>query len=187
MSTIHTAAALLLATAVSAQAQTVAAVAASMAGEYTLASSTTTRAGSHWRYTGARVAIARLDPQYLAFYQACEWAGSPKAVCSDWHVLQQRADGIWLQDTNTASMGMRFDPATRTLTMTMESVDGEVRTDVYLPATEALRDPALVRRLKRAERSFRDTIAEKAFGKYTRWDYTRLRVYPPPAAPAARR
>lgn len=186
MPTIRIAAALALFTALSAQGQTVPEVASAMAGEYTLASSTTTDPKSNWRYARSRVAIVRLDPQYLAFYQACEWVKSPKEACDDWHVLQQRADGIWLQDTNTGSMGMHFDPSTRTLTMTMESVNGEVRTDVFRPDSEPLRDPALMRRLKRAERNFRDTIAEKAFGKYTRWDYTRLRVYPPVAPQKAR-
>lgn len=161
----------------SAQATTVPAAAQTLVTDYTLVSSTAAP-DVKWVYTRAHIKARRLDAQHLVLYFACEWAKWPKDACYDWWVVRQRPDGLYLQDLNTGGMQVRFDPATGTITMTMQGAQQDVRTDIFRPASAPVADAVLERRLKRAESSFAATVAEPAFGKPARWDFTRQRIYP---------
>ncbi|QYF92716.1 hypothetical protein KY495_18560 [Massilia sp. PAMC28688] len=149
-----------------------------MVAHYTLVSSTSAP-DARWVYTKARLKVRRLDAQHLVLYFSCQWASWPGDACFDWWVVRQHASGLYLQDLNTGGMGVRFDPTSRTLTMTMEGAGKDVRTDVFRPGPSPAPDAVLERRMKRAENSFNATVAEPAFGKPARWDFTRQRVYPP--------
>lgn len=159
------------------QAQSAAQAADRLVGHYGLVSSTSAP-DTKWVYTKARIKVRRLDARHLVLYFSCEWTSWPKDACYDWWVVRQRPNGLYLQDLNTGGMGMRFDAATRTLTMTTEGARDDVRTDVFRPEAAPPADAVLERRLKRAESSFAATVAEPAFGRPARWDFTRQRVYP---------
>lgn len=148
-----------------------------LVADYTLVSSTSAP-DAGWVYTKARLKVRRLDAQHLVLYVSCEWARWPRDACFDWWVVRRHATGLYLQDLNTGGMAVRFDPASRTLTMTMEGAGDDMRTDVFRPGSAQLQDAVLERRMQRAENSFNATIAEPAFGKPARWDFTRQRVYP---------
>lgn len=149
-----------------------------LASRYTLASSTSAP-DARWVYSKARIKVQRLDQRHLVLYFSCEWARWPKDACYDWWVVRQRPDGLFLQDLNTGAMGMRIDPASGTLTMTMAGAGEDVRTDVFIPDAAPQASAVLERRMRRAEASFAATVAEPAFGKPARWDFTRLRIHPP--------
>ena len=149
-----------------------------LAARYTLASSSSAP-DARWVYTQARIKVRRLDARHLVLYFSCEWARWPKDACYDWWVVRQRADGLYLQDLNTGAMGVRIDPVSGTLTMTMAGAGRDVRTDVFTPDPAPRPSAVLARRMQRAEASFAATVAEPAFGQPARWEFTRLRIYPP--------
>ncbi len=149
----------------------------SMVADYRLISSTTAPDGN-WKFTKARLAVSRLDDRHLLIRMACEWEDSPKEACGDWWTAQMRNDGLYLQDTNTESLAMRFDPATRTWTLIRHGYDvaGTVRTDVFGVDEQPDTDPALMRRMKKAQSSFDASIKLKSFGHYGKWDYKRAQI-----------
>ncbi len=179
----RTALALAIGASAAAHAATVPETAHMLIADYALVSSTSAP-GTKWVYTKARIKARRLDAQHLVLFLSCEWGQWPRDACHDWWVVRQRPDGLYLQDLNTGGMSVRFDPATRTLSMTMEGAQDDVRTDLFRADPAARPDPMLERRMKRAESSFAATVAEPAFGKPARWDFTRQRIYPG-AAPAS--
>lgn len=154
-----------------------AAAAIDLSGNYDLASSTTVPA-SNWGYTKARIGITPLDAQHWLIVFACEWKREPKAVCGDFFYAQQRDGGVYLQDMNTDSMRLYFDPASRTLTMISRGADAKasVRRDVFKPTTAPLTDPALLRRYKREQRLSTDKDNLRVFGPYTKWAYQNNRI-----------
>lgn len=154
-----------------------AATGADLSGNYDLASSTTVPPGS-WGYSKGRIAITPLDAQHWLIVFACEWKREPKAVCGDFFYAQQRDGGVYLQDMNTDSMRLYFDPATRALTMISRGADARasVRRDVFKPTTAPLTDAALVRRFMREQRLSTDKENLRVFGPYTKWTYQNNRI-----------
>jgi len=144
-------------------------------GQYKLVSSTT-EPDSNWRFTKGRIAIKRLDARHVSILHACEWKGSPKEVCSERYVAQERQGAFYLQDRNTSHERMAFDPAARRLTVVTHGVDGSVRRDIYEATTAPLTDKALVRRMKREQDAVDDLVDEPTFGEFGKWEYRNNRI-----------
>jgi hypothetical protein len=151
--------------------------AAAIEGEYSLASSTTSPSGT-WFFTKGRLSVKKIDERHLLFRFACEWKREPKAACDEWWTVQQRDGSLYVQDVNTDTMSMFFDPSTRTFTMTRQGMDAAstLRTDVFRPDDQAPTDRALIRRMKAAQSSFDGTESSKAFGRHGTWTYSRARI-----------
>ena len=146
-------------------------------GEYRLVSSSTAPVGT-WLYTKGRLAITRLDERHLLIRLACEWKRSPASGCDDWWTVQVRGGGLYLQDRNTDNITLQVDSARRTITMQTQAYDaaGTMRTDVFQADAQPTADSALIRRMKRAQSGFEGTWKHKAFGHYSKWDYTRAQM-----------
>lgn len=154
-----------------------AAAADAMVGNYRLFSFTVEPTHKNWFFTKGRLQIKRLDQKHLLIQLACEWKGEPKAQCWEWTTARQGSDGIFLVFKGNDAQKMRFDPATRTLTVTMEGGNA-TRTDVYVPDDSPVTDPALLRRFRHGLASFEGTIKDKNYGHYRDEDYTKTRIYP---------
>ena len=146
-------------------------------GGYTLESSTTAPAGN-WVYTQAYISIHRLDERHVLILLACEWKREPKAACSDYFYAQAREDGVYMQDMNTDGLRLYFDPASRNLTLISRAADARasVRRDVFLPTGRLPDDPALGRRLKRAQANADNKENQRVFGHYSKRPYEKNRI-----------
>jgi hypothetical protein len=146
-------------------------------GEYKLASSTTAPI-SNWSFSKAHVSIRKLDDRHVVILFACEWKREPKAACDDYYFAQWREGGLYIQDMNTDSMRMYFDPASRTLTMISRAVDAKasVRRDVFTPADGSPQDAPIARRLKRAQSNSVSKENIRVFGAYSKWKYETNRI-----------
>jgi hypothetical protein len=146
-------------------------------GEYTLASSTTAPV-STWNYSKGRIAIKKLDDRHVLILLACEWNRAPRAACDDHFYAQWHDGGVYLQDMNTDAMRLYFDPASRTLTMISRGVDAResVRRDVFSATGKPNDDPALVRRIKRAQANADNKENLRVFGHYSKWTYANNRI-----------
>jgi len=146
-------------------------------GEYTLASSTTAPAGN-WIYTQAHVSIRQLDDRHALILLACEWKREPKAACGDYYHVQARDGGVYLQDMNTEALRLYFDPASRALTLIARGADASasVRRDVFLPTGRLPDDPALGRRLKRAQSNADNKDNVRVFGHHSKRAYEKNRI-----------
>lgn len=146
-------------------------------GGYTLESSTTAPAGN-WVYTQAYISIHQLDDRHALILLACEWKREPKAACSDYFHAQLRDGGVYMQDMNTDGLRLYFDPASRTLTLISRAADApaSVRRDVFLPTGRLPDDPALSRRLKRAQGNAENRENQRVFGHYSKRSYLKNRI-----------
>jgi hypothetical protein len=146
-------------------------------GEYKLASSTTVPASS-WGFSKARISIRKLDEHHVVILLACEWKRVAKAACDDYYFAQSRDGGIYIQDVNTDSMRLYFDPASRTLSMISRGVDAKssVRRDLFTPTENPLDDATLARRMKRALANSLHKENIRVFGPYTKWKYENNRI-----------
>ncbi|MRV76105.1 hypothetical protein GJ700_30780 [Duganella sp. FT92W] len=146
-------------------------------GEYTLASSTTAPV-STWNYTKGRIAIKTLDDEHVLILMACEWNRAPKAACDNHWYAQWHDGGVYLQDMNTDAMRLYFDPASRTLTMISRGADarGSVRRDVFSATDTPNDDPALMRRLKRAQSNADNKENLRVFGHHSKRAYANNRI-----------
>lgn len=149
----------------------------SLAGEYDLASSTTVPASS-WGFSKAHVSIRMVDERHALILHSCQWKRSPKEACWEWFYAQQRDGGIYLQDQNTDTVRIYFDPASRKLTLIWRGLDAKasVRHDVFMPATAALADKALLRRQKTAQSSAEDKETLRTWGPVARRAYQNNRI-----------
>ncbi|KRC02740.1 hypothetical protein [Duganella sp. Root198D2] len=151
---------------------------AAIEGEYKLTSSTAVPA-SKWGFTKAHISIRKLDEQHVVILLSCEWKDEPKAKCDNYYFAKWRDDSLYLQDMNTDGFfRMYFDPAARIFTVIWRGSDrkGSIRRDVYGPANGAPEDAALIRRLKRAEKSYVDPDNVRAFGTHDKWTYDANRI-----------
>lgn len=144
-------------------------------GEYHLVSSTTAPL-TKWRYTKGRLSIKKLDDRHVLILLACEWRDVPKSVCDEHYYAQWRDGGLWLQDMNTFAMRMYIDPAERIVTIISRGGGGTVRRDVFKATAADLTDPALLRRLKRAQAGADSKENLRVFGHYSKWDYQEHRI-----------
>jgi hypothetical protein len=149
----------------------------SIEGEFRLSSSTTAPVGN-WVYSKAHISVRALDDRHLVILFACEWKREPKAACDDYYFAQWREGGLYIQDMNTGSMRMYFDPASRTLTMISRAVDSKasVRRDVFAPADGSPQDSSIARRLKRAQSNSVSKENIRVFGAYSKWKYETNRI-----------
>jgi hypothetical protein len=147
-------------------------------GEYSLATSTVTPPpGNDWRFSKGRLSVSQLDGQHLLFVMACEWQDSPKSACDEWWTAQIREDGVYLSDHRAGLIsGVQFDRVNGKLRILSRSAYGSVRTDQFVSDSTPLSDRALIRRRKNGHLSFNETVKEKAFGHYSKWRYSPLRV-----------
>ncbi len=151
---------------------------AAIEGEYKLTSSTTVPA-SKWGYNKAHISIRKLDERHVVILLSCEWKDEPKARCDDYYFAKLREDGLYLQDMNTDGFfRMYFDPAAHLFTVIWRGADrkGSIRRDVYGLTNGAPEDAALVRRLKRAEKSYVHPENVRAFGTHDKWTYEANRI-----------
>jgi hypothetical protein len=144
-------------------------------GEYHLVSSTTAPL-TKWRHTKGRISIRKLDERHVMILLACQWRDSPNSVCDDHYFAQWREGGLWLQDMNVFDNRMYFDPAERSLTMVSRGVNGAVRRDVFKETTAPLTDPALQRRMRRAQSSAEHPENRRVFGHYSKREYLHHRI-----------
>ncbi|MDC8760948.1 hypothetical protein [Janthinobacterium fluminis] len=153
------------------------AAASAMTADYSLTSSSTAPSGT-WRFTKGRLSVKRIDDRHFAILFACEWKKEPKAACSEWWTAQLRDGSLYLQDMNTDNISMHFDPATRAFTINSRGMDADstLRTDVFHPDTQAIRDKALIRRMKTAQSNFESKENARVFGHYSTWEYSRARI-----------
>lgn len=148
-----------------------------LAGEYSLASSTTVPA-SNWGYSKGRISIRKLDDRHVLILLACEWKRDPKSVCGDHYFAQQRDGSIYLQDMNTGWLRFYFDPAKRSLAIISRGADAResVRRDIFTPTSAPLEDRALVRRMKREQGSAEHKESVRVFGHYSKRAYLNNRI-----------
>lgn len=150
---------------------------AAIEGDYALVSSTTAPV-SNWGFSKAHITIKKLDERHLLILLACEWKREPKAVCGEHYVAQWQESGLYIQDMNTDAMRVYADPAAHTLTIISRGFDAKasVRRDVYQIDAQQLREPVLVRRMKREQANADSKENARVFGPYAKWDYTRNRI-----------
>ncbi|NHZ93760.1 hypothetical protein F2P45_32885 [Massilia sp. CCM 8733] len=112
---------------------------------------------------------------YVLIAMACEWVDAPNGMCNDFWTAEIRDGSLYLQDRNTDSIALRFDPFAHTITVTNGTVGGagSVRTDVFKLDPSPAYDQALTRRMKRAHWSARGTWSPAIAKK---WTYSRAKI-----------
>lgn len=156
------------------------ATASAIAGEYGLASSSTSPTGA-WLFSKGRLSVKWIDDHHILILFACEWKNEAKAGCGEWWVAQLREGNLYLQDMNTFNINMYFEPATRIFTITTRGADSQstLRTDVFQVNDTALTDRALIRRMKNASSSFHSPEGIRVFGHHSKWKYSHARIQIP--------
>jgi hypothetical protein len=140
--------------------------------EYSLVSSTTSPIGS-WRFSKGRLSVKQLDRRHYLFVIACEWTALPAAGCYQWWTAQER-DGLLYMSSMNSNRSVRFDPATRRLTLTMDKMDSEntVRIDEFVQEDAPLTDKGLIAAMKEANESFQMAYKHPDLGHYSNWAHT---------------
>lgn len=139
-----------------------------MVGEYQLHNSKNEPTSQNWRYTKAWLSVKKLDEKHFLFALGCAWAKEPKAACDEWFTLELRDKKLLVMDSGAPIVQIQFEANNRELTVISEGSDGTKRIDQYRASqSDAPTDSDLLRRLKRAKTSWKETTGPKYNIKYT--------------------